>query len=159
MAYELGAEDASQEGKILSPFANTHASLPGSGKGTHRWWLLALASMLLLLIGAVGGVLAINYLNDPFRTLEPFPVGKYFENHRTLAGLRFRGDLRVEADLGWNEGKGRLMVFSSQQDPRPIAVMVPSQFKEIYFTKGQSYVAELEVGEGGLIYANAFKKN
>lgn len=46
------------------------------------------------------------------------------------------------------------------EDNRPIAVMVPAVVANgIYFTKGQTYLAELEVKEGGLIYANSCKKN
>jgi hypothetical protein len=30
---------------------------------------------------------------------------------------------------------------------------------DIYFTKGQTYTAEIEVKEGGLIYANSCQKN
>lgn len=101
-----------------------------------------------------------GYLKDPYRTLEAFPVAKYLENYRSMAGSRFKAQLRVEADLGWKEGIGRLMLFSSAEEPRPIAVMVPEAIgKSIYFTKGQTYQTELEVKEGGLIYANACRKN
>lgn len=116
--------------------------------------------MIVLAIGVVSGIFVTSYLNDPYRTLEPFPVAKYFEGHRGVAGAKFKGELRVEADLGWKEGVGRLMLFSAEGDSRPIAVMIPAAVgKEIYFTKGQSYLSELEVKEGGLIYANSIRKN
>ena len=42
------------------------------------------------------------------------------------------------------------MLFSTADDPRPIAVFIPSAVgKDIYFTKGQTYIAEVEVKEGG----------
>lgn len=81
------------------------------------------------------------------------------ESYKSLAGSKFRGDLRVENDLGWKEGVGRLMVFSLRDDPRPIVVMIPPGLAEIYFTKGQTYEGELEVKEGGLIHANSIRKN
>lgn len=60
----------------------------------------------------------------------------------------------MEADLGWKDGAGRLMLFSTADDPRPIAVLIPvAVAKDIYFTKGQTYITEIEVKEGGLIYA------
>lgn len=115
--------------------------------------------MIFLVIAAGGGLFLFRYLNDPLRTLEPFPVAKYMDSYRALAGSKFRGNLRVENDLGWKEGVGRLMVFSCREDPRPIVVMIPPSLAQIYFTKGQTYEGELEVKEGGLIYANSIRKN
>ena len=91
--------------------------------------------------------------------MEVFPISKYFENYHSLAGAKFKGELRVEADLGWKEGVGRLMLFSTSADSRSIAVFVPGTLANIYFVKGQTYLAELEVKEGGLVYANSCKKN
>lgn len=115
---------------------------------------------ILIAIGLVAGVFLMGYLNDPYRTLEAFPVAKYLEGYRAVAGAKFRSEMRVEADLGWKEDIGRLMLFSSKDDSRPLAVMIPAAVaKSLYFTKGQTYLAELEVKEGGLIYANSIRKN
>jgi len=38
-------------------------------------------------------------------------------------------------------------------------VMIPPTLAGTYFVKGQHYLAELEVKDGGLIYANSCKKN
>jgi len=115
--------------------------------------------VVFCLFAAIGGFFLVRYLNDPLRTLEPFPVGKYMESYKALAGSKFRGNLRVENDLGWKDGVGRLMVFSLREDPRPIVVMIPPSLAQIYFTKGQNYEGELEVKEGGLVYANSIRKN
>jgi hypothetical protein len=105
-------------------------------------------------------VFAMRYVNDPYRTLEIFPVSKYFDNYQSLAGSKYKGDFRVEADLGWKDGAGRLMLFSTTEDSRPVAVLIPASVANgIYFTKGPTYTAEVEVKEGGLIYANSFQKN
>lgn len=115
---------------------------------------------MLIAACGIGVVLITGHLKDPYRTLERFSISKYLENYHSMAGSRFKANVRVEADLGWKEEIGRLMLFSTADEPRPIAVMVPAAVaKEIYFTKGQSYLAELEVKEGGLIYANACRKN
>lgn len=84
---------------------------------------------------------------------------KYLEGYKPLAGSKFRANLREENDLGWKEGTGRLMVFLLRDDPRPIVVIIPPGLSEIYFTKGQTYEAGLEVKEGGLIYANSCRQN
>lgn len=148
------------EEPVVSPFANVEShsrSRRGKQKSPWLWIILGIA--------AAGGIFALGAflmgkVNDPLRTLEPFPSARYFDNYKSLAGSKFRAEVRVEADLGWKEGTGRLMLFTSQDDTRPIAVLVPfAVAKDIYFTKGQQFNAELEVREGGLIYGNRFKKN
>jgi len=143
---------------VLSPFSDAGGPSSRKKRKSKRPMWIALAVVLILILG-IGGLFFYRVLNDPLRTLEPFPVGKYLDGYKPLAGARFRAELRVENDLGWKDGVGRLMTFSLREDPRPVAVMVPPQLSGIYFTKGQSYVAELEVKEGGLIYANSCRKN
>ena len=146
--------------EVVSPFADTQAAVPRREKRNHKLALLIGASVVTLSCISVGVIVVRGYLNDPYRTLEVFPVAKYLDGYRALAGSRFKAEVRVEADLGWKEGNGRLMLFTSSGESRPIAVMVPAALaKDTYFTKGQVYLAELEVKEGGLIYANACKKN
>jgi len=151
-------DDGSSTSKVASPFAHAEATIPVSGgkKPTVLIWIGA--AILFLIIGSIGGYFLTSYLTNPYRTLEAFPVEKYLDDYRSLAGSRFKGELRVEADLGWKEGVGRLMLFSTPSDSRPVAVMIPAGLASIYFTKGQTYLAELEVKEGGLIYANSCQK-
>ena len=141
---------------VVSPFANTSASMVPSTKDRRR--VAAWVAAILLALGT-GGIAVSQYLRNPYRTLEVFPIGKYLESHRSLLGAKFKMDLRVEADLGWKDGVGRLMLFSGTEDSRVVAVMIPASLSTVYFTKGQTYLAELEVKEGGLIYANSCKKN
>jgi hypothetical protein len=116
--------------------------------------------VVLAAVGATVAVFAMRYLNNPYRTLETFPVAKYLDDYEALTGSKYKANFQVEADLGWKEGVGRLMLFSTADDSRPIAVLVPAVVaNDIYFTKGQTYTAEIEVKEGGLIYANSCQKN
>jgi len=109
---------------------------------------------------AVAAFFIMHYAKDPYCTLETFPVGKYFDTYQGLAGSKFKAEFRVEADLGWKDSAGRLMLLSAENDPRPIAVFIPQSISSgIYFTKGQTYAAAIEVKEGGLIYADSCQKN
>ena len=146
--------------KVISPFAQTTAEVSQKKANGGKFFLVIGLSLLLVVGGAVAGIFIMRYVNDPYRTLENFPVSKYLDGYQALAGSKFKADFRVEADLGWKEGAGRLMLFSTTNDSRPIAVLIPAAVaKGIYFTKGQTYTAEVEVKEGGLIYANSFQKN
>jgi len=146
------------ENPIISPFSDAESPVLQKRRKSHLALWVSLGAVLCLVL-AIGGFFLARYLNEPLRTLEPIPVGKYLESYKALAGSKFRGNLRVENDLGWKEGSGRLMVFSLRDNPQPIVVMIPPSLAQIYFTKGQTYEGELEVKEGGLIYANSIRKN
>jgi len=159
----MATQDDLQSGtfprEVVSPFAQVEATLRPPVRGKSRTAIWAGLGIGLLILGGVGGTFLARYLNDPLRTMEAFPAGKYFENYHALAGSRFKGELRVEADLGWKEGVGRLMLFSTPSDSRSVAVMIPAHLASLYFVKGQTYLAELEVKEGGLVYASSCRKN
>jgi len=157
----LSSISESWEGeKIASPFEGSLATVEVRGRRSHRVSLIV-ASCLLIVVGmALAGYFGVRYLNDPFRTLPGFPAAKYLDDYKELAGTKYKAELRVEADLGWKDQGGRLMLFSIQDDPRPFAVLLPPAVaRGIDFTKGQSYMTELEVKEGGLIYADLCRKD
>jgi hypothetical protein len=146
--------------KVISPFSQSEAVIASKKNFPSRLFFIFTLGILLVVASAIGGALVMHYLNNPYRTLEAFPVAKYFDNYQSLAGSKFKAELRVEADLGWKDGAGRLMLFSTADDPRPIAVLIPvTVAKGIYFTKGQTYLIQAEVKEGGLIYADSCEKN
>lgn len=154
------SEHQAETQKVISPFAYTEAAVSPNKRSSGKLILVVSTCLLLLMAGAVAGVYVMRYINDPYRTLENFPVSKYLDGYQALAGSKFKANFRVEADLGWKDGTGRLMLFSTTDDSRPIAVLIPAAIANgIYFTKGQTYTAEVEVKEGGLIYANSCQKN
>ncbi len=85
------------EETVVSPFSDSapHRSRPRKKRNAPV--MISLAVILVVALG-VGGFLLSNTLIDPLRTLEPFPVGKYLDSYRPLAGLKFRASLRVEND-------------------------------------------------------------
>jgi hypothetical protein len=150
-------------GQILSPFAQTSVTFAETKKGSSRkigLWVL-LSVLFTVFLGASAFV-AYTYIKDPYRTLEIFPFDKYFADYRGLSGAKFRAELRVEADLGWQNNVGRLMAFSQSGptvDSRLIVVLLPPQFAGSVYNKGQTYIAEINVGEGGMIYAVSMEKH
>lgn len=156
-------ERAAEEGdnnQIISPFAQTTSSVQAdSRRGGVSWPVWIVSGVLLLLILGNAAYFSYKYLHNPYRTLEPFSVDKYLANFQPLAGSKFGTDLKVVADLGWKEGVGRLMVFTAPNDSRPILVLIPPKLSGIFFTKGQTYQVAMEVGEGGLIYADSCDKD
>jgi hypothetical protein len=156
-AVNPNAEDESQ--RIISPFAQTTSTVASARSGNSSSLALWIVSGLLafLILGA-SGYFTYKYLEDPYRTLEPFPMDKYLSDYRSMAGAKFKADLKVSADLGWKAETGRLMVFTMQNDSRALVVLIPPKLSGIFFTKGQNYQVSLLVGEGGLVYADSCEK-
>jgi hypothetical protein len=148
------------ENQIISPFAQTTSSVrPAKQRSEVAWPLWIVSGILVLVIAGNAAYFTIKYLNNPYRTLEPFSVDRYLADFRPLAGGKFGADLKVVADLGWKENVGRLMVFTAPNDSRPILVLVPPRLSGIFFSKGQTYQVAMEVGEGGLIYVDSCDKD
>jgi len=152
-------EEEGQSPRVISPFAQTTSTVQTRGaKGAGSWALWLVSCLLVLVSIGIVGYFTYKYLGDPYRTLEPFPMDKYLADYRSMAGARFKADLKVSADLGWKAETGRLMVFTTQNDNRPLVVLIPPKLSGLFFTKGQNYQASLEVGEGGLVYADTCEK-
>ena len=143
----------------MTPFDGVSAKESGGSSSTRKM-LVGLFSVVALLGVILGGMLIWKKtVQNPYRTLEMFSAEKYFESPNALVGNRFQAILRVEGDLGWTSGVGKLMVFSMDRDPRYIPVLVPDDASLPVFSKGQTYTAQIRVQEGGLLHATDFKKN
>ena len=158
----MSAPQPTSEGespRIISPFAQTTSTVrrgSGSGGGSLALWIVS--SLLVLVVLGVIGYFTYSYLNDPYRTLEPFEMDKYMSDYRSMTGNKYKADLKVSADIGWTQEIGRLMVFTLPNDNRPLVVLIPPKLRDLYFTKGQNYQASLEVQQDGTVYADTCEK-
>ncbi len=75
----------------------------------RKRWLWLAAGFLLFLVMGPGVVFLDQHSKNPAQKLSSFPASNYFPDHRDLAGFSFKVVLRVEADLGWQEGVGWLI--------------------------------------------------
>lgn len=158
-AVNPNLEDEGESPRVISPFAQTTSTVQTrGGRGSGSWALWLVSSLLVLVIIGIVGYFTYKYLGDPYRTLEPFPMDKYMADYRSMTGAKFKADLKVSADLGWKAETGRIMVFTIQNDSRPLPVLIPPKLGGLFFEKGQNYQASLEVGEGGLVYADSCEK-
>jgi len=151
--------DESESPRIISPFAQTTSTVRrGSGGGSGSLALWVVSALLIVLIVGIIGYFTYQYLENPYRTLEPFPLDKYLSDYRSMTGNKFKAELKVSADLGWTSETGRLMVFTLPNDNRSVVALTPPKLSGIYFTKGQNYQASLEVQQDGLVYADTCEK-
>ena len=158
-ATEPTPETEGESPRIISPFAQTTSTVrggAGGGGGSLALWIVS--SLLVLVVLGVMGFFLFQYLNDPYRTLEPFPMDKYLSDYRSMVGNKFKAELKVSASIDYQADTGRLMVFTLPSDSRSLVVLVPPKFSGLYFTKGQNYQASLEVQQDGTVYADSCQK-
>lgn len=146
---------------VMSPFDHLKTEPPKDGGSPDLQNALLMIGIILVILLGVVTVLLVwkRTVDNPYRTLEVFSAEKYFENPGSLTGNRFQATLRVEGDLGWSAGVGKLMVFSVDGDSRFVPVLVPDDKSNYTFSKGQTYLAKIYVQEGGLLNGTDFKKN
>lgn len=147
-----------EEDVVISPFAEEGVAVSRRGRRRGRGALWAGLAAAVALAAGLGGWLGYAHFTDPFRTLEHFPVGAYFSGYQALTGSRFRADLTVQNDLGWDPRAGRLMVFGVEGDARSLVVLVAADQAGTHFAKGQRYRAEVEVARDGLVIAKRCEK-
>jgi peptidoglycan/LPS O-acetylase OafA/YrhL len=85
----LEGEDESP--RVISPFAQTTSTVQAKGgksSGSYALWIVS--GLLILVIVGIIGYFTYKYLDDPFRTLKPFPMDKYLSDYRSMTGLKFR---------------------------------------------------------------------
>jgi hypothetical protein len=158
-APQPNTEDESESPRIISPFAQTTSTVrkgSGSGSGSLALWIVS--GLLVLLILTIIGYFTVQYLGDPYRTLEPFSADKYFSDYHSMLGNKYRADLKVSAKLDWTPDVGTLMVFTLPNDTRTLVVLIPPKLSGLYFTKGQNYLASVEVQQDGTVYADTCEK-
>jgi hypothetical protein len=89
-------------------------------------------------------------------------VGDYYENANSLRGNTYQFTGTVEDNLRWVGGKGRVIsvaVKRSDGSPGdPLPVRIPPDITD-NIQNGQSFVFKVSVGEGGVLDAEAMRKN
>lgn len=127
-----------------------------ASSSAHPLWFI----IALILMGglACGGYRVFSQLNDPFRTLTPFPVQSYLENSNALRGNVYRIDATVANQLRWSPSVGRLYSVEIDGSGDPVAVLIPMKFNSINIQKGQRFAFEIEVGEKGILRTRSLRK-
>ena len=90
------SEYPSESEKVISPFAHSEVAISQNKGSGGRLFLIISLGLLLVVVGAVAGIFVMRYINDPYRTLENFPVAKYLDGYQALAGSKFKAEFRVE---------------------------------------------------------------
>ncbi|PTX94071.1 hypothetical protein DB345_21160 [Spartobacteria bacterium LR76] len=140
------SEHPHTESDLRSPFAS------GAPQASRRRfpYVVLLAAIGVLAAAGISYVL-IRSASDPLRKLSQFPVQDYHENYNSLLGARYRAELKVSNQLGWDETKGRLITFQLVEAEKPIVALVSQNLSSMDMRAGDRIVCEIDVDQGGLL--------
>jgi hypothetical protein len=118
------------------------------------------AVALLAAAAIAGGYLLMSKVNDPYRTINTLDVLTYLENANSLRGNTYRVAGTVWNSLGWSPTAGRLFAVEAGAG-KPgdlLPLLVPSALNHVNLQKGQRFVFEVEVVEGGVLRVKSLRK-
>lgn len=129
-----------------------------ASSGLHPAWLLGV-------VGLVGGAIATGYFvfaatNDPYRTLQSLSVPAYLDNANSLRGNVYRVKGTLWDSLGWSPSVGRLYSVETGEGKSVelLPVLVPATLNRVNLQKGQRFVFEVEVADGGILMVRSLRK-
>lgn len=92
-----------------------------------------------------------------FARLEPLPVGTYLLRPGDYLGNTYSLKGRIDSQIRWEEGVGRILALRPEGSPTRLPVFVPAAAGQNLHV-GQIYEMRVVIREGGLIYVEALRK-
>jgi len=122
----------------------------------------------LLLGGIIAGVAVLTLagawflggFSDSFRGIDKIDAGSYAESARPFQGGTYQFEGAIDSDLGFDQGKGRLISFrvSSSKGQIFLPALIPSFLKHINPQKGQAYKVKVVGRDDGLLVVEKLEK-
>lgn len=146
--------------QINTPFSDRGevlASKSGANLKTKKLAIIAGVSISALFLIFI---LSRSLFSDSYRTLEVISVDELVDNHERLLNGKYKLVATVDAELGTESGKGKLVAFRDADSKDIVPVMISQEIMDNKsLSKGQRYKMEVEVTRGGLLYANQLDKD
>jgi len=118
-----------------------------------------LAIIILLVVGIAGATFFLRGTSAAFANSEQLDVRTYMENANSLRGNVYRIDAEIRNALAWSPSDGRLFSVGLDKNRDVVAVLIPPEFNQINFEKGQKFVILVEVTDSGLLKAKDLTKS
>jgi len=118
-----------------------------------------LAILILLAIGIAGATFFLKGNSAAFANTEELDVRTYLDNANSLRGNTYRIEAEIRNALAWSPSNGRLFSVGLDNNRDIVAVLIPPEFNQINFEKGQKFVILVEVTDNGLLKAKDLTKS
>lgn len=144
---------------VETPFSNREVMLDEAVafKPRKKFNLIVGGSAALIAVLVI--LLVYNITSDSYRTLENLNVRELQDNHESLYGGEYKLVGIVDADLGNQPGKGKLVAFRDKESGEIVPVLLSGgESFGVNIAKGQTYVMAVKVQQGGILWSDNIEK-
>jgi hypothetical protein len=123
-----------------------------SGKSPIVWMGLVAAAAVLVL----AGIVFMRSIDGG--QYSPLPVADFAGSPKNFSGNRYEFEGRVDRQLGFEEGVGRIILTQSVSDEAPVPLYVAAEHENFSPNPGQVYRFSLRVDGDGILNVEAYEK-
>ncbi|MFW5873922.1 MAG: hypothetical protein ACOCVJ_00800 [Verrucomicrobiota bacterium] len=113
---------------------------------------LVAAGAIVLLVG----VIVLRNLGGGRHA--PLPVVDFAESPRNFSGNRYEFEGRIDRQLGFEEGVGRIILTASVAEEAPVPLYVAAEHENFSPNPGQVYRFTLRVDGDGILNVESYEK-
>lgn len=88
----------------------------------------------------------------------PLPVADFAQSPKNFSGNRYEFEGRIDRQLGFEEGVGRIILTQSVAEEAPVPLYVTAEHENFSPNPGQVYRFSLRVDGDGILNVEAYEK-
>ena len=123
-----------------------------SGKSPLLWMGVVAALAVVALIAIV------LLRNTGGGKYAPLPVADFAQSPKNFSGNRYEFEGRIDRQLGFQEGVGRIILTQSVEGESPVPLYVAAEHENFSPNPGQVYRFSLRVDGDGILNVEAYEK-
>lgn len=123
-----------------------------SGKSPLIWLAIVAAVAVSTLIG----IIAIRNISGG--RYEPLPIVDFAQSPKNFSGNRYVFEGRIDRQLGYQEGVGRIILTQSVHLDAPVPLYVSSEHEGFSPNPGQVYRFSIRVDGDGILNVEKYEK-
>jgi hypothetical protein len=123
-----------------------------SGKSPLLW----MGVVAVLAIGVLGGIVILRNVGGGNHA--PLPVSNFAESPKNFSGNRYEFEGRIDRQLGFEEGVGRIILTQSVAGEASVPLYVAAEHENFSPNPGQVYRFSLRVDGDGILNVEAYEK-
>ncbi|WP_309398573.1 hypothetical protein [Cerasicoccus maritimus] len=123
-----------------------------SGKSVLFPVLVVAGLAILVLVGLMA------YRNFAGGVSQPLPVAQFADNPKAFSGNQYELEGRIDTQLGYEAGVGRLLLTQDVATNEAVPLFVPSTIEDFSPNPGQIYRFALRVDGRGVLTVESYTK-
>ena len=118
--------------------------------------LLIMGGVGIAAVGLLVGIVVLRSFSGG--THAPLPVDDFAQTPKNFSGNRYEFEGRIDRQLGFEEGVGRIILTQSVESELPVPLYVAAEHANFSPNPGQVYRFSLRVDGDGILNVEAYEK-